>query len=427
MFILFLLFAGAQAQEISGPIKVLGRGILNSQTQEVLQLACVGTPQILNPESSCDLLQFIYISPYGKFSKLGKPFTIKALTHDLQNLSKRGVIKELKEKIISLKTENLTSSDSDLADELFPYTVKVNGQGETGNLKYTYPIFFTAVGIFSGVILGVSGFNPATSWVVVVSAIAILAWTAPFILDLLSLPARMISKQMLSNAMIGSSTSPSVLTERNISFWQERAQSVKHRAFRSLFISISESDATVENALSTDCRIGIQIEPGKNWRNEVSSWNMELDDSTKRKTDWRWAGTYNMPASEAFVRKFSRTATNAELQKPSFFPPYPGEVEMKQKITDQIFLSIMQQQIRKNAYLADETHPANWTAVIKPDLKKAINYNANKYCVEVEVTTLNSQLVKKMKYCDRSPVLIIAKIAQHFPKCSKLKSALEAF
>lgn len=422
-----LLFASAQAQEFSGPIKVLGRGILNSQTKEILQLACVGEPTAGNPESNCDQLQFVYISPVGKFSWVGERFSLKALTGDLQQLSKRGLLKELKEKIVSLKTENLTSSDSGLADELFPYTIKVNGQGESRNLKYTYPIFFTAIGIVNGVILGVSGFNPATSWIVVVSAIAILAWTAPFILDLLSLPARMISKQMLSNAMIGSGTSPSVLTEKNISFWQERAQSVKAKAFRSLFISISDSDAIIENSVSDACRIDVQLEKGPNWHSTVSSWHMELDEWTKKKDDWRWSGTFKMSASEAFVRKFSKTVTNAALPEPSFFPPYPGENEKKQESADQLFLTIMKQQVRKNAYLVDEKHPANYVAFIRPDLKKAINYNSNSYCVEVEVNTVNSQLIKKLKYCDRSPVLIVAKIAQHFPKCSKLKSASGAF
>ncbi len=103
-FILFSLLIApfSQAQTPAEEnYKILGRGVRNSMTGEVLQLACIGAPKAGDLEASCEKMQFSYSAMGRPAALIGEPFSLKLLEDTQKFVSTRKFRAALKEQIIS--------------------------------------------------------------------------------------------------------------------------------------------------------------------------------------------------------------------------------------------------------------------------------------------------------------------------------------
>lgn len=392
------------------PLKILGRGILNRDTKEVLQLACVGAPKENSIEASCGEMQFVY-SAVGKTAILiGEKFKMADIESAGASINRKKIKKELKNKIIQFQKDELLRPDVDVFHELFPRAAQLDPH----KMKVLSPSILGA-GFAICIPLAVVYAGPAIACPAMM-ALAMLIMYAPFIEDLALLPMRLVLRNAMAGGFVESYSNVSQLGNRDLEFWQERAKAIRSESFRQFFLGFGEIDQMVLDDSKDQCTvnrveyaptnewIGLRFRPSDEYR--VFAQNQERE--------------WFMSAPEVFVRGYSNSISTAEFGKKERYKPSAPYAKAEMQ-----FEKILNSLVRKRLYVDLDAATGLRLKVI-PHVVQATNSmfsshfeKVKRFCIESQVWN-QDQLISKNKFCDASVVVSTSKFVHSLPKCRSL-------
>jgi len=227
LIVAFALFTGAvaHAEPVADlpltiddykALKVVGRGILNKESQATLQLACVGKRlQADSLERECNVLNFLLTEASGAQSLVGKPFYIEAY-------SDQTIRKQLRNEM-RVRGIQTTPSSADVMG----YTRSIFRPGNK-DMK----MFGLIITVFSGL--------AGPVWALAGPGTLLFA-------DILFLPSAIISSARSENQALNVK-SAEALRDRAMDQWQVRPKKVRAKRFNRV-LSVLNAEGTGELGL----------------------------------------------------------------------------------------------------------------------------------------------------------------------------------
>lgn len=208
--VLCSLTVGISAHADFKSLKVVGRGIQNKETQESLQLACVGRRvQTDSLERECNVLNFLLTDASGVPHLVGKPFFVS----DESDVSVR---RQLKSQMQSRRLQGSPSSS-----DIFAYSRGLF-QKDGGGLRI-FAILFSGAALAGGIPLWGLAIGPG-----------VLLLT-----DMIGLPFAIIDAVKYGDKAL-SVTSAQALRDRAMNQWQVHPKKVRAKRFNRVLRVLSE-------------------------------------------------------------------------------------------------------------------------------------------------------------------------------------------
>ncbi len=379
------VFNTAYAADLSKPIKILGRGIRNKETQEILQLACVGTPRQGESEANCDQVQFLYSAVHEPALLLGQPFFL-----DLD--SPNGPAKQLREIVKEKEKSELLIANKNKLQEIFPTSYAANG-----TVKITDSLLGIGATAVTLVILQLV-FNKDPNMIkytLLVSATTLLYYGS-MTMDLFTLPVRALSVSFLTNQFVEAFKNADELSNRDLIFWQERAKAVAAKTFRTLFSAVQGSDQSVFNSASQGCKVATRVRADQTWQTYIR---------------WRqnYSTTQTLTMGQYFIELYSEGYLWKKYQN---WAPDPKQIL-------ETTTAIVNGQVRGTAFLADSEADADYILEITAS-SKTHSVKKRKFCFEGKMLSKSGEVKDDWKFCSRVPSVLVGRLGKKLPSCSDL-------
>ena len=210
--------------------KVIGRGIYNARTDEVLQIACVGHNKQNSNEPDCSELQF-YLKSETQGSLIGPVLKMTAGQKVKSQLSDHFVKHGI--------TDDLSKNRK------FAMTRKIFAQSNSRQYGAEDAVLLTFTGWITAELV-LSGLSSATAFGPVALVVVGAGLTAPIVLDVITYPFAAILDKVEGNAVYGFNVKNiNALNDKAKYSWQFKPKKVKADRFESIVSKLGLSQKTI--------------------------------------------------------------------------------------------------------------------------------------------------------------------------------------